>query len=146
MDAERARRDGAFGLERMPAIAVAIQDVVEEIHDTRQSAEDREGRQRAQHRRRHEQLHAEQQSGEDQQIFGPLARAQRVEQVQSEGASRYAADRSIGNRYRGRSAARHLARETASGPSRLTKPWPMPRNSGRLRSQSRTSRTRSAAS
>ena len=66
---------------RKPPIALAVDDVVEQIHDARARAEDRKGRGRPGHRFQVEESASENESSEDQEIFRPLTGPQRGEQI-----------------------------------------------------------------
>ena len=68
----------------MLAIAVAVRDVVDQVHDAGQQAEDAKGGGRPSDRRDVEQTQAEQQPREDQQILRPLAGTKGNQEVQRE--------------------------------------------------------------
>ena len=72
----------------MPSIAFAVRDIVEQIDDARQRAEDAKAATAASTAGRVEQSLAEQQTGEDEEVLGPLGRTQRDEQVKDERRAR----------------------------------------------------------
>ena len=65
----------------MLPILLAVHDVVDEIHDARQRAEDGEGANRSNDGSGVGETLPEEQAGEDEEILGPLARSYRHEQV-----------------------------------------------------------------
>ena len=75
---QRSGGDRPARLEGMLPIAVAIDDVVDEIDGARQAAEDRERSDCALDRRRVSELQAEEQPGEEHQVLRPLLGPQRA--------------------------------------------------------------------
>ena len=64
----------------MTTIAIAIEDVVDQVHRAGQRAEDRERRDGDRHRERLEQAPAEDHAGQHEQVLGPLFGPERGEQ------------------------------------------------------------------
>ena len=110
----RPPRSGRIRFTRMLPIAVPIQDVVDQVHDARERAEDGEAGRCACDGLRVEQLDGKEQRREDEQVLGPLARPQGKEQGEcrrtAARCSGPGAGRNIGNRHGRKGAARHLAR------------------------------------
>ncbi len=67
-------------LQRMPRVRRTIGDVVEEVHDAGQRAEDDEGFNRNERLVRLEQPAAENQAGKEQEVLGPLLGTERSEE------------------------------------------------------------------
>ncbi len=82
------RGDRAPHLHGVPAVGLAIGDVVDQIHDTGEGAEDHEGERRVQHRPSVQQPLAEAQRGEDDQVLRPLRRPERVDEADGRRSSR----------------------------------------------------------
>ena len=71
----------------MPAIGLAIGDVVDQVDHARQRAEDHERRQRVEDRRQVREALPEQQRQEHDEVLDPLRRTQRDEQSADHGAA-----------------------------------------------------------
>ena len=102
-DRERARGNRPLRFQRMTAIAAAIGDVVHQVDDTGQRAEDGEGDDRVADRGRIEEPAAEEQAGEYQQVLRPLPRPERDEEVDGDSPPRHSSlerrGRSAGDRH-----------------------------------------------
>ena len=61
----------------MTAVGIAIADVVDDVHGARENAEDRKRGHGGENRSGFEEAAAEQQSGEQEEIFSPLLGAKR---------------------------------------------------------------------
>jgi hypothetical protein len=68
----------------VPAIRVAIQNVVDEIHHARQHTEDGKGAGGKEHRSDVQQPLAEQQRGEDEQVLRPLGGTERESEAEDQ--------------------------------------------------------------
>ena len=87
-----SRRDGPVALERMLAVAAAVQHVVSQIDRAAQRAEDREGGRRLQRKPRRARrvvrapslVQREQRREIDDKVLRPLARAQRARELQGQ--------------------------------------------------------------
>ena len=98
---QRARRNRPPRLQRMPPIALAIRQVVHQINDAREDAEDGEGADCGDDRGAVEQTPAEEQPGKDHQVLAPLSRTQREEQVKRERSPRRRVGCGAGGCHRG---------------------------------------------
>jgi len=84
---EFARRDRAAALLRVPAVALAVGQIVDQINDARQQGEHDETQRRLLELMRAVALvQREQQAGEQQQVLGPLLGAHRDEQREDRSA------------------------------------------------------------
>ena len=96
---QRAGRNRTLRLDRVLPVALAVRDVVDEIDHARQHAEDDERADRVDDRVRIEELEAEQQSREDEQVLRPLSGPQRDEDVEGKRAPPYCVDCRTGGRH-----------------------------------------------
>jgi hypothetical protein len=92
----------------MLPIAIAIGDVVHQVHDARERAENHEGRRGTANGDRIGEPLAEQQPGEDEEVLGPLAGPHRDDEARRQRAvGRTPASGRIGHREFGQRRARH---------------------------------------
>ena len=76
-----AEEEAPLARNRGSAVGFAVRDVVDQVHNAGEDAEDRERRHGIRERPRLQQLLAEHQRGEDDEVLGPLIRSQRNEQA-----------------------------------------------------------------
>src|SRR5262249_4937175 len=74
---ETGRGDRAKALLRVRAVALGVHDVVDQVDPAGEEAEDHEGEHGARHERRLVKAPREDQPREDEEVLGPLARAER---------------------------------------------------------------------
>jgi two-component sensor histidine kinase len=94
-----ARGDRPARFERVPAVGFAVGDVVNQVDDSRQSAEQAERQHRVGNRARVKQLLAEQQARKNQEVLRPLTGTKRKQQAYDCRASRHRRGGGAGNRH-----------------------------------------------